>query len=93
VNILTPRVQHKRLIYGEDKLQFGLICMIANGFYFLKEPGYVYHNTNPEDTASGIQQTAEECLRQLRYVERALKYLYMTRRNISYRMPPGIAQA
>lgn len=86
LNILTPKIRSKRIIYAEDKLHFGLVCLVANGFYFLKEPGYVYYKDNPENSESGKQQSREECLRQLRYVERALKYFYRTHANISYQV-------
>jgi glycosyltransferase involved in cell wall biosynthesis len=76
LNILTPSFRGKRLIYAEDKLHVGLICLIANGLFFLKEPGYIYYTDIPGNSASGTQQTKEECLRQLRFVERALKYFY-----------------
>jgi glycosyltransferase involved in cell wall biosynthesis len=86
LNILTPRIRSKRIIYAEDKLHIGLICLVANGFYFLKEPGYVYYRDNPENSESGAQQTKKECLRQLRYVERALKYFYKQRFNLTYQI-------
>jgi hypothetical protein len=86
VNILTPKVRSKRIIYAEDKLHFGLVCLVANGFYFLKEPGYIYYKDNPENSESGTQQSKTTCLRQLRYVERALYYFYMTQRNIKYQI-------
>jgi glycosyltransferase involved in cell wall biosynthesis len=86
LNILTPRIRSKRLIYAEDKLHIGLIFLVANGFVFLKEPGYVYYRDNPENSESGAQQTKKECLRQLRYVERALKYFYRQTGNLTYQI-------
>jgi glycosyltransferase involved in cell wall biosynthesis len=86
MNLLPPIFRSKRLIYAEDKLQFGLICMIAQGFYFLKEPGYIYYTDNPENSESGIQQTKDECVRQLRFVERALRYFYMMHLNMTYNL-------
>jgi glycosyltransferase involved in cell wall biosynthesis len=86
INILTPKVRSKRIIYAEDKLHFGLVCLVANGFYFLKEPGYVYYKDNPENSESGKQQSRSTCLRQLRFVERALRYFYMAQLNLTYQI-------
>jgi glycosyltransferase involved in cell wall biosynthesis len=86
INLLTPKVRGKRIIYAEDKLHFGLVCLIANGFYFLKEPGYVYYKDNPENSESGTQQSRATCLRQLRYVERALRYFYRVHANVVYQI-------
>jgi glycosyltransferase involved in cell wall biosynthesis len=95
LNILTPRIRSKRIIYAEDKLHAGLVFLVANGFVFLKEPGYVYYKDNPENSESGTQQTKKECLRQLRYVERALKYFYRQNGNLTYQIwqdnPKGLA--
>jgi glycosyltransferase involved in cell wall biosynthesis len=86
MNVLTPRIRSKRIIYAEDKLHIGLILMVANSCYFLQEPGYIYYRDNPENSESGAQQTGKECLRQLRYVERAIKYFYKQRVNVTYQM-------
>jgi glycosyltransferase involved in cell wall biosynthesis len=94
INILTPRIRSKRIIYAEDKLHIGLICLVANGFYFLKEPGYIYYRDNPDNSESGAQQTSLECLRQLRYVEKTLKYFYLEKMNLTFKlseeMPVGL---
>jgi glycosyltransferase involved in cell wall biosynthesis len=86
INLLTPKVRGKRIIYAEDKLHFGLVCLIANGFFFLKEPGYIYYKDNPENSESGTQQSRATCLRQLRYVERALRYFYRVHANVPYQI-------
>jgi glycosyltransferase involved in cell wall biosynthesis len=85
-NILTPRIRTKRIIYAEGKIHTGLICLVANGFYFLKEPGYVYYRDNPENSESETQQTSRESLRQLRYVERTLKYFDWEKMNSTFKM-------
>jgi glycosyltransferase involved in cell wall biosynthesis len=90
MNLLPPLFRSKRLIYAEDKLQFGLICLIAKGFFFLKEPGYIYYTDNPENSESGKQQTKDECVRQLRFVERALRYFYMMHRNMTYNIQKDV---
>jgi glycosyltransferase involved in cell wall biosynthesis len=86
LNLLTPRIRGKRIIYAEDKLHIGLVFLVANGLVFLKEPGYVYYRDIPENSESGKQQTKKECLRQLRYVERALKYFYRQNGNLTYQI-------
>jgi glycosyltransferase involved in cell wall biosynthesis len=84
LNLLTPRIRAKRIIYAEDKLHIGLVFLLANGCYFLQEPGYIYYRDNPENSESGSQQTRKECLRQLRYVERAIKFFYKAHGNLTY---------
>jgi glycosyltransferase involved in cell wall biosynthesis len=86
LNLLGPRIRAKRIIYAEDKLHISLVFMLANGCYFLQEPGYIYYRDNPENSESGSQQTKKECLRQLRYVERAIKFYYKHYENLTYEM-------
>jgi glycosyltransferase involved in cell wall biosynthesis len=86
IEMLTPRIKTKRIIYAEDKLHIGLVFLGAQGSYFLQEPGYVYYRDNPENSESGAQQTKKECLRQLRYVERALKYFFKQKGNYTYEL-------
>jgi glycosyltransferase involved in cell wall biosynthesis len=86
INLMTPKVRNKRINYAEDKLHFGLVCLVANGFYFLKSPGYIYYKDNPENSESGTQQSRAACLRQLRYVERALRYFYRVHADVVYQI-------
>jgi glycosyltransferase involved in cell wall biosynthesis len=88
LNILTGAIREKRVIYAEDKLHFGLICLVSNGMYFLKEPGYLYYTDIPGNSASETQQTKDECIRQLRFVDKALKYFFLAVANVSYEKWP-----
>jgi glycosyltransferase involved in cell wall biosynthesis len=82
--LLPQNARSKRVIYAEDKLHFGLVVLCSEKFYFLKEVGYVYFRDNPDNSESGKQQTQRAALRQLRYVEKGLYYLYKKHANISY---------
>lgn len=84
LQILTPELTSRRIIYAEDKLHFGLIALQANGYVYLKEIGYVYFRDNPDNSESGTQQTPVQCLNQLNYVDRVLKYLYRQKENLPY---------
>jgi glycosyltransferase involved in cell wall biosynthesis len=89
-----PRaVRLKRVIYAEDKLHFGTILLFTRKAYYLKELGYVYYRDNPENSESGVQQTKKEALKQLRYVERGLRFLYKTIGNLTYRRGFIVPQA
>jgi hypothetical protein len=47
---------------AEKKHHFGLVCLVAKGFYFLKEPGYISDKDNPENSESRKQPSHEKCL-------------------------------
>jgi glycosyltransferase involved in cell wall biosynthesis len=93
--VLPRGAKMRRIIYAEDKLHFGCILLFARRFYYLKAIGYIYYRDNPDNSESGKQQTRREALRQLRYVERGLKYMYKKIANLSYtrwmEIPTGLA--
>jgi glycosyltransferase involved in cell wall biosynthesis len=93
--VLPRGAKVRRVIYAEDKLHFGCILLFTKKFFYLKELGYVYYRDNPDNSDSGKQQTRREALRQLRYVERGLKYMYRKVANLSYskwmEIPTGLA--
>jgi glycosyltransferase involved in cell wall biosynthesis len=93
--ILPRGAKTRRVLYAEDKLHFGCILLFTRKFYYLKALGYIYYRDNPDNSESGKQQTRREALRQLRYVERGLKYMYRKVANLSYtrwmEIPTGLA--
>jgi glycosyltransferase involved in cell wall biosynthesis len=96
VGALPRAVIVKRVIYAEDKLHFGTLLLFTNSYHYLKELGYVYFRDNPENSESGVYQPKKEALKQLRYVERGLRYLYKTIANITYTrwlaVPPALGK-
>jgi glycosyltransferase involved in cell wall biosynthesis len=81
---LPRKAKSHRVVYAEDKLHIGLILLYIRKFYFLKELGYIYYRDNPDNSESGAQQTARMAIRQLRYVENGLKFMYQFIANMSY---------
>jgi glycosyltransferase involved in cell wall biosynthesis len=92
LNTLPKRAKLQRVIYAEDKLHLGLVLLFAHRFYFLKEVGYVYFRDNPDNSESGKQQSQREALRQLRWVEHGLHYLYKQFSNLTYVRFKGVPE-
>jgi glycosyltransferase involved in cell wall biosynthesis len=90
LNLFASSTNATRIVYGEDKLHIGLIFLLANGFCYIEEPGYVYYRFLPENSESGKQQTPSMCIDQLRYVEKILMELYANVSNLSYPMDLSI---
>jgi glycosyltransferase involved in cell wall biosynthesis len=89
-----PRaVKIKRVIYAEDKLQFGTMLLFTKRYYFFKGLGYIYYRDNPDNSESGVQQTKKEALKQLRYVERGLRFMYKTIGNLTYKRWTAVPDA
>jgi glycosyltransferase involved in cell wall biosynthesis len=92
LSALPKGARIRRVIYAEDKLHFGIVLLFTQRFYYLKELGYVYFRDNPDNSESGTQQTKREALRQLRYVERGLHYLYGRIANLTYIRFTGVPE-
>jgi glycosyltransferase involved in cell wall biosynthesis len=84
IQALPPALRDKRLLYAEDKLQFGMLLLFTRRYYYLRELGYVYHRDNPDNSEGGTMQSRVEALAQLRFVEEELCQLWMDRSNITY---------
>jgi hypothetical protein len=65
------------VIYAKHKLHFEPLLLFSKKHYYLKEIEYVDFRDNPENSESGVRQTKKEALKQLRYVERGLRWLEM----------------
>jgi glycosyltransferase involved in cell wall biosynthesis len=94
LSLLPNETFYSRIVYGEDKLHTGLVILLADAFYYMREYGYVYNGMLPENSESGTQQSANICVQQLRFVEQTLVELYARVGNLSYvmdmRIPTGL---
>jgi hypothetical protein len=86
LNLLSDECKNHRIAYGEDKLHMGAIFLVANGYFYSDEIGYLYNRTIPDNSESEKQQSFRQSLTQLRYVERTLKQLYGAFGNVSYKI-------
>jgi glycosyltransferase involved in cell wall biosynthesis len=85
INALPEDLRNQRVLYAEDKLQFGMLLLYTRTYYYLRELGYVYYRDNPGNSEAGTTQSKREALKQLRFVEEELKELWPKLSNLSYR--------
>jgi glycosyltransferase involved in cell wall biosynthesis len=90
LELIKDREIDRKVVYGEDKLHIGLIFLVAERMFYLREVGYVYYRDISENSESGPTDKMMLSMSQLRYVERLLKTLYRRHRHLSYSVDRGI---
>jgi hypothetical protein len=85
IDALPEDLRNQRVLYAEDKLQFGMLLLYTRTYYYLRELGYIYYRDNPGNSEAGTIQSKREALKQLRFVEDELKELWPKLSNLSYR--------
>jgi glycosyltransferase involved in cell wall biosynthesis len=84
IQALPEDLRNRRVLYAEDKLQFGMLLLYTRTYYYLRQLGYIYYRDNPGNSEAGTTQSKREALKQLRFVEEELRQLWPKLSNLSY---------